>query len=329
MKANDIVKKLSIRMTSEEEIPKIYLPNEIFQDLSSSTILHKRGSSHIAFAYSYVYLNYWLYRYCKYNEDNKITREDIKEILGYGRKYKKLDYIIKKNGLLDQVGYTATTTDYPISWTLDEDNILHFTTIKDHKAMYGTSPNIQDRNFKVKFPVKAFHRTEESQNEQLLDGTFYEIENTHQIPFEVFLYCMEHDDINCIGFYLYSYLKCKSDLYKNDVTISHQRLITETGIRKDCVDRYLEALMKHKMIDGDIQQFVMNLPQHLRKANNYKVNKVSDFRISEVNKRKVISLYNYKKHNPELFEEEKNEKADNGYKNLENRFGLDDSMLPF
>lgn len=101
-----------------EKESKIFMPNEIFDDLKGAI----PDSPHIAFAYSYTYLAAWLYRYSKHISPTEgfIDNVKMKQILGYNENYKKLDYLIKKNGLLDQLGYTETVKDFPTSWTYDE-----------------------------------------------------------------------------------------------------------------------------------------------------------------------------------------------------------------
>ena len=167
---------------------KIYMPNEIFEDLKSVI----KNSPHLAFAYSYIYLVHWLYRYTKYTSSKSIiTNEHIKEILGYNSKTKGLDYLIKKNGLLDELGYTLTTNDIPLHWKYDKYDGLEFTLLHDSIAEeLEINPSLTKgdilkvyqipRKYNVKLPVKAFDRYSNDD----IDGTFYEVSNTHLIPFE-------------------------------------------------------------------------------------------------------------------------------------------------
>jgi hypothetical protein len=177
-----------------EKESKVFMPNEIFIDLKGAVY----NSPHLAFAYSYTYLVTWLYRYAKHmSKDGLIDNGKLKEILGYNAITKGLDYLTKKNGLLDQLGCTETVKDFPTLWTF-EDGDLEFEMYSENKEML-TTWNLPGK-YSIKYPVKAFHRYDED----VLDGTFYEIASTHCIPFEVFMFCMSNNLIGTIGFYLYS-----------------------------------------------------------------------------------------------------------------------------
>ena len=212
---------------------RVQMPNEIFDDIGKmefKTIERK------AFLYSYYYLLLWLYRYAKYGSI-KITVKDIKEILGYSRKYDVLDYIIKKDGMLDQLGYTESTTDFPVTWEFE--NGLEFTYFSD---MDKDTRKIVSRgsNYKIKVPVKGLHRTQESRIEGIEDGVFYEIENTHRIDFDVFAECIEK--VGCKGFYVYGYLKYNCDKFTN-YRISLILLAREIGVHKDVLCDIVKSLV--------------------------------------------------------------------------------------
>jgi hypothetical protein len=229
---------------------KVFMPNEIFEDLS---ILHDKGGSQVAFAYSFYYLTTWMYRYCKYDKMNSGIA-DIKELLGYHRDNKKINYIIKKGGALDQLGYTESSTDYPIAWSYEQDE-LEFTYLSE---LDDYSQKIirerTGRNYKIKKPFKAIWRTADSYSEGYQDGTFYAIENTHLIPFDVFLYCMEND-IGVVGFYLYSYLSYRCQLFKQ-FDSSMERLGGYIGLSRNTTDKYITKLVDHRLVDYKVNDAV-------------------------------------------------------------------------
>ncbi|NEZ42874.1 hypothetical protein GQA12_15175 [Paenibacillus alvei] len=190
-----------------------------------------------------------------------------------------------------------------------DNEFIEFETINNFKSNnIGIRAISRDRNYKVKFPIKGFHRTPESMSERLLDGTFYEIENTHQIPIEVFIYCMEHKDIGTIGFYLYGYLKYLNDLFKEGAVVSLGRFIKELGIKSSSLDTYLQKLKEHNMITCHEQPFVFGIPERLKKPNTYLVNSYQDFHIknSPIKIRKVMHVSTDKKIRSSLYEEEVN-----------------------
>jgi hypothetical protein len=238
---------------------KLYIHNEIFEELK---VLHNKGSSHVAFTYTYYYLISWLYRFTKYGELN-IDVKMIKEILGYNATNKKLDYLIKKGGLLDEIGLTETITNYPLLWTF-EDGDLEFTMLNDFdediRKLYQKQ---KGKNYKIKVPVKGLTRNGEN-------GTFYDIYYTHEMTFDLFAACME-SDLGCSGFYLYGYLKYRCNKF-GEYNSSIERLGEEIGMSKNTVDKYLgilcrEGLISYKgndcrLIDGEFN----------KKANTYTVN---------------------------------------------------------
>lgn len=113
MKFEEINKVLSI--TGKES--NIFLPNEIFSDLQD----YITDGKEIAYAYSYIYLTQFLYRNCKYfNTKELIDVNVIKQILGYSKSNRTMNYITKKGGLLDEIGYLESTKDFPMTWTFEK-----------------------------------------------------------------------------------------------------------------------------------------------------------------------------------------------------------------
>lgn len=285
----DDVRKL---LQYDDKESKIFIHNEIFTDLKT---LRSKGSSHIAFAYAYYYLICWLYRYAKYGSIN-IDVKLIKQILGYNSSYQGIDYIVKKNGVLDSMNYTATTKDFPLSWTYDD--CLDFDLLSDmDEDVQKIIKEARSRKYTIKFPVKTFHRTIESENDNYLDGTFYEFDNTHLVPFEVFMFCMSKKEIGCVGFYLWSYLKMKCQMFNDGYDISLDNLSQEVMIPKSTMINYLNTLRKYKMVNCYYNQefFCVALNEDERQANTYITNEYSYFsdKPIEYQKLKVISTKEY------------------------------------
>jgi hypothetical protein len=246
----------------------IYMPNEIFPDLQA--VLD--SSKHIAFAYSYYYYICYLYRYCRYIENgNKQTQQLIKERLGYAANNKHVDYIIKKDGLLDQAGYTRTTTDFPISWTFDaEGKRLKFETIsqlKESDESYSQLYN--DRNFKIKIPLKGFYRSQGDEG-GIYTGTFYDVSNTYGIPYSTFKDIIEDDKLGVMGFYLYGFLKYKCAMFRNGYQASRYVLADETKIAGAAsIVKYTYALYAKGFIDIERKVFILENAE--KEANIYRI----------------------------------------------------------
>ncbi|MFB5759082.1 helix-turn-helix domain-containing protein [Paenibacillus medicaginis] len=234
------------KLLSPNDREEIYIPNEIFKDIFNSEQL--KSAKSIAFTYNYYCLITYLYRYCKYGQGEFFTSELIKEILGYAGNNKTLDYIIKKNGILDCLQYTLTMRNFPISYEMGDYNILNFTMYSDLDLETKIIINMS-KNFKIKYPVKAFHRTEESRDENLNDGTFYDISNTHLFDINIFIDMVGNEEIGTIGFYLYQYLKYKNDLFKGGYTVSFEKLEKECGVSKNTIMKYSNLLESKGYLD--------------------------------------------------------------------------------
>ncbi|MCA1025703.1 hypothetical protein LCM23_06335 [Cytobacillus kochii] len=250
---------------------KIFMPNELFQDLS---VLKTKGSNHITFAYSFYYLISWLYRFAKYDQFHLTIRE-LKEILGYNKTYGGLDYIIKKGGVLDQIGYTSHANNYPIAWEYDTE--LKFTLLNelDNETQSIIKSN-KSRKYSIKLPAKGFYRNKDS---DYFDGTFYEVDRTHLIPFEAFKFSMSKKELGCTGFYLWSYLKMRTQQFENGYDSCIDDLSVETMIPRSTLLQYLVLLREYRMITCDYNQnfFSFNLLKEERKANTYRVNDFEEF----------------------------------------------------
>jgi len=286
-----------------EEENKIFMPNEIFTDLTNFITKHEKSKekvgSKIAFAYSYYYLISWLYRYAKYSAI-KIDTKDIKSILGYSPTTTSVDCIIKKNGILDKLNYTTTDNDYPVMWNYDKNEGVTF------DYMSGCSEvdklyliNKTSRNYKIKVPLKGIHRTAESEEDCHEDGTFHDVSDTHLVEFETFAECMSNDNIGVYGFYIYSYLKYQNQLYDGGVDVSVYALSEETGVSIRSLVKYLDILKKYKLIDCILNQdyYVIGLRDADRKANTYITNDYDKFVDEPITYRKMelISPDKYKK----------------------------------
>lgn len=278
-----LIDELNDKLQYNDKESKIFMPNEIFKDLQASGIKNK----HIPLAYSYYYLICWLYRYAKYGAMNDIDNKKIKEILGYSPTYPEIDYIIKKNGTLDQIGYTITVKDFPLLWTY-EDDFLDFDLLSDmDEDTQRVVKQQYSRKYSVKFPPKAFHRTKESEDDSYLDGTFYEVDNTHLIPFEVFAFCMSKKELECMGFYLWSYLKMQNQMFNGGYDISLDDLAVDTKIPRSTMCVYLNALREYGMINcyHNQEYFSFGLSDDEKKANTYVTTEWNEF----IDDRKSVS----------------------------------------
>lgn len=257
----------------------ILMPNEIFKDLQKELPV----STQVALAYSYYYYVSYLYRYCLFaiTPENIMTQDKIISFLGYSPENSKIKKLFKKNGTLDKMGYTETTTDFPVFPRFDEDNLIEFTTVSELKDEYIIPVNM--RNFKVKRPLRCFHRDNESRDESILNGTFYEFENTHAIRFSLFNEMMKDSALGTMGFYLYAYIKHRIDIFKDGYQASYKVLEQETGVGERTIQKYIAALEGWRYVDGkrvlsgksylrvEHKPYLVDAPADEREANIYRI----------------------------------------------------------
>ena len=302
----------------------VFMPNEIFDDLQTNI----SSSPHVAFSYSYIYLVTWLYRYAVYGRAKEtLTTEHIKRILTYGARTQEINYLIKKNGVLEKLDYVRTTRDFPTSYHYKNDydhemylkdlspRLLTFTTLEDWKGRDFYDYLQNGKNYKIKYPLRAFNRypqddeMKEDYEKGYEDGTFFEFHNTHLIPFDVFLYCMSNKKIGCTGFYLYAYLKFKNDKHKEGYDVSIESLVEDTGIPNSTLNDYLRMLKSYRMIQFQHNQELFSLALKIedRKANTYITNDYFAFSDKPVpyDKIKIVPKYEYLK---QLKEEEESKR---------------------
>ncbi|MBP1967999.1 hypothetical protein J2Z83_000091 [Virgibacillus natechei] len=260
-----------IEILNYREQEKIhFMPNEIFEDLQTN--LSK--SPHITFAYSYYYLISWLYRNAKYGTQS-IDVATIKQLLGYSPTTKTINHIIKNGGVLDLLGYTETTSNYPIAWGMDEYNDPEFFLIDDADYFMKKEIRMENGNrFTAKYPIKHLHINQEDYEDEMKTGVFYDVSNTHMIDFETFIHCMSIEKLGVTGFYLYGFLKNKNQIYGEGYDVPLPKLCEETQLSYQSLVSYLDALRKYNLIDVVHNQdyYAPGLEDEYRKANTYITN---------------------------------------------------------
>lgn len=266
---------------TQDGFANVRLPNYIFDELAKS-IKNKSGSTNIqqvAFAYVYLITSAFLYKYTNFvNIDNGtyIQNSDIKELLGYNRVTKSIDKVIKKNGILDDLGLTATTKNYPIRFimnheekindiplrefvTIDElDNgDINYTTIKDI---------VKNRNYEIKEPL--FLTTSFAHSEL---GTLYNVERTHDITMREFMTFVFDDELDNIDFLIYGFLKSRCKGYKDHMkAIAVYKITSAIGIDRSTFYEHLKILKQRKFIKVNHKEWKMKGDEHVSmEANEY------------------------------------------------------------
>jgi len=220
----------------------------------------------------------------------------LKEILQYSRDNNKLNCLTKQDGILDDMGYTKSSYDYPVEYrTFDEfgdklddpeitmwsDFINSFqdeVVIDEHKEYLIRSLAVKEamgqyyKEYKIKVPLKAFDRDEDKAGIQV--GTFYQRDFTTTIPVSALIKCMSDEALGTIGFYLYSFLKYQSERYQGHYDASRERLATESGIKASAITVKTNCLKAVKMISIEPGG---QRSGGVRLANSYSVNEPAEW----------------------------------------------------
>jgi len=259
-KFNQLTKKLGVK----EGQDTVYMSNRNFTTLHKLLNAKKIKNNHLAFTYSYLYFQNYMFRYAKYGQYVPQTSE-IKELLGYNPNVQGLDYLIKKGGVLDDAVMTITLFDFPIIQTWVEDqpefDMLSDFNNEDGYTMQWRKTNKIKANQSCKYPVYAFYDAESEftgANTHNNGGSFFEMANTTKLDMNVFLYCMSNSDIACTGFYLYSYLKWKCDCTEGEIYgIGYERLAEETGLKLSTVKKYIKLLREYNLLHCQSGKYVI------------------------------------------------------------------------
>jgi hypothetical protein len=242
---------------------KVYIQNKIFFDLARNTLF---STKNIVFIYAYYCLICYLFRYCKYGQGRFLTNEDIKEILGYQRKYAGVDYLIKRGGVLDHIGYTECIRDFPLQYKLES----QYVEFKMYSELEQETKKVLDmpRNFYIKKPIMAFYKDESSSQNKIYDGTFYEIENTHLFDISILVEMMV-SGLSLNEFYIYQFFRHKTDLFKSGYSASYERIEKEVRIPVRSLKRIIL-----KLEEFDYLNIIRDIPKGKEtRPNIYEINR--------------------------------------------------------
>lgn len=222
----------------------IAMPNEIFSELKEwSDLGELKSIQHQEFTYAYYWLLAYLWRFSSYAK-RKIGQAEIKSLLGYNSTDKRLNYIMKKKGLMNKSGYCLATKSYPVASSVDANgsiffNMLHDLDEEDRKHLSHNDSN----NFFVQSPLKHI-------GDSKVKGVFWDNSDTHLINISVFKVCMSDSKLSCAGFYLYGLLNHINDSIDDYPIISNDLLCGMTGWHLSRVTRVKSRLVEIGLIDG-------------------------------------------------------------------------------
>lgn len=223
----------------------VAMPNKIYPDMKQwLEVGELKSPQHQEFVYCFYWMSAYLWGFAKYGEYG-YTISDIKQMLGYNPNEKRINYIVKQDGLLDQKEYTSTVNDFPVLWSL-KDSELSFTMLSDYDVLDQPLVN----KFKAYTPfVKAPLLSIGNDN----DGLYWNAENSHIVRGDIIVTCMANDKLKCAGVYLYGLLLMMRDknLHFHDTDefqCAHKTLMDLTGWGDTKTRRIVAELCKDGLI---------------------------------------------------------------------------------
>ncbi|MGG4094314.1 winged helix-turn-helix transcriptional regulator [Paenibacillus lautus] len=219
---------------------EVQMPNEIFEDLSKAEF---KSFNHKCFAYAYYYLTCYIYRNALYGgETDQYSQHNIINVFTSDKS--SVSYITKSEGIMDSMNYTKTTTDYPISYYMDND-ILEFGLIKElRKKMPDLEMNHSPR-FYAKEPIKGMTRFDGED----YTGTFYSFQNTHKIDVRNFIEIISDKKLGHVGLYIYGYISMMCDKFSK-YRITNEELAKMVGCSERTIKSYMVKLEKIGVIQS-------------------------------------------------------------------------------
>ncbi|MFL0583694.1 hypothetical protein ACH0B6_14025 [Solibacillus silvestris] len=247
---------------------KVGIPNDIFEILSKDKELNIAKAPHVAYAYAYVFITAWLYKYAKYSLPFEVTDiSNLKKIIGLSPIEKRYDYIIKKGGVLDRLGLTKTVNfkeaSYKYVWK--DGDFWGFITYeewmaeqesKDIEEYKSIGINYNAKRKQIKYPI--FGLDKRVVNDEEFQGTFFEWGNSHAVPMDVFIECMTNDKLGATAFYIYSYLYCRCGMNDGAIEVSLDKMKSITGIRHATINVALNNLKAYNLIKCYPATFIVN-----------------------------------------------------------------------
>lgn len=240
----------------------VAMPNEIYTDMKQWLELGElKSPQHQEFIYAFYWMIAYLWGFAKYGEHG-FTISEIKQMLGYNPNEKRINYIIKQDGLLDQKRYTDTVDDFPVLWSLKDAELSH-TMLSSYDEL--------DQQIVNKFKAnKAFIKAPMLSIGEDNDGLYWNAENSHIVRGDVVVACMANNKLKCAGIYLYGILAMMRD----------KNLHFHNTDEFQCSNRTLENLTRWsnqkviKVVKGLVEAGLIEKNQKVKKKGEVNVYKI-------------------------------------------------------
>lgn len=235
---------------------------ELFDELLESGKL--KTNRHRTFAFAYYCLVSYLWKYSKYG-DMEINTQDIKTILGINPTEKRMDYIIKKNGLLDSIGLTETTRNFPIDTTITSNEGIKVTTLSDlgDEVARDFLKYRGSRRYTCKKPLLQYQRDGKA-------GLMYSKDDVLSISVYELTRCLLCPEIGFDGLYVYAYLKYRTKMLGNRaVKMFYAELENRIGYKHIRIKNLIQNLQSAGMVI--VKTEIRSVDGKVSKHNTYNI----------------------------------------------------------
>lgn len=233
----------------------VQIPNSIFSEIERGIFEYKgkKDVRQVAFAYTYILSVAILYKYCKFvdvDNDTYTQKSDMKKFLGYSKTTKTVDYLIKKGGMLENIGILETSKDIPIYYNSkfrkddigDYDFMMMSEVDDDDKELI--SKIVKNRNYEIQKPIFLFCNDGDL-------GTLYDYSNTHRVEVRE-LVEMINKGFDVVDMLIYFYIKsrCKINVTSRR-RLSLSIIFSDIGIGNNAFYSRIDKLQKLGIIKVD------------------------------------------------------------------------------
>nr|WP_231392159.1 MULTISPECIES: HTH domain-containing protein [unclassified Paenibacillus] len=122
--------------------------------------------------------------------------------------------------------------------------------------------------YTIKKPIKGFSRYEDD----VFDGTFYDISNTHLFSIHRFIDIISKPDLGTIGFYLFQYLLYSCAKFPNGYFVTLITLSETLSLSTSTIQKYINNLEKTGNIRIERPKHYLKEGEWKRYANTYFIN---------------------------------------------------------
>jgi len=230
----------------------------IFQEIKQMKL---KSVNHRGYIFGFMWLTHYLWRHGMHLERD-FTIKDIKTILGRSPVDKHIDYITKRKGLLDELGYTEYSIDYPVNANIDGDGILQFTMLSDLDLEHQKQvKSFKARGYNVKKPLLGYQRSRGK------GGLFFSKEDAFDLSVEEYVRCMQ---IDVDAFYLYGWIKMRQKLMGNSkVGIRTSDFKEVTGYGEVKIRELLKSLEAQELIK--VTRTTSKINESILTLNDYEI----------------------------------------------------------